>query len=304
MFCKMDLIGKKNLISVDLDLTQFESLKSARDLLIAAHHAEECYDHIVENYCEFTLELMQKCVKHSLLSGPDRYFLEDVRRVANRRFMNVVTSTKKYIETVANKGYVITGDENVEREICRVKSEQYDGRLAYRAMEYLRTVAQHARQPLNGVALQSRWLEPFDDDSLGEHAIGIFLDIDALRPKDGKARRVVQELKGASSRIDIRGLIGGYLESIGEIHDKYRSLVKARLEEAETTYLSPIVDRFPDNYADVTGRVVKLDASRAICDEFFVSAGLVEYRKHLEDKNGKLSNLARRYVTSKIISAA
>lgn len=283
---------------------QFESLKGDRDLLVAAHHAEECYDHILENYCEFSLELMQMCIRHSLLSHHEKYLFEDIRRIMNRRFMNVMTSTRKYIDTVSNAGQVVTGDNNVKGEICHFLSEQYDARLAYRAMDYLRNAAQHSEQPISGATLQSKWLEPFEDNSRGEHAIGVTLNLDELRPKKEKHRRVVRELRERSSKIDIRGLMDEYLEVIGEIHDKYRSLVKGHLETLEGRYMSPIVDLFPDSYADVTGRAIKYDESSAVREEFSIFAELVGYRRHLENKNGKLANLSRRYVTSKSATAA
>jgi hypothetical protein len=286
---------------VHISENEYQEIKNAKIALLESLFIEEKYDLVVENYLELEGSLLESVARHMILGGQDYSWFQVERSLFNRRLVNLLTVARTYVDHVKhhlNNVFDAEGEEapNVETSF----SYQHDTRLGYRAMEKLRNFVQHRGFPVHAVAYNSKWIN--GEKSKMQFAVSPYLRPEDLRA-DGKFNKsVLGELEALGDKVDIKVLVRDYVEGIWTVHEKIRESLSSRIVSWEAV-LDRAFMRFQSQYPDeqsVIGLVV-CDERGQYSEPIQIFKDFIDYRKHLERKNGSLKNLARRYVTSEII---
>lgn len=279
---------------------QFDDLNCAVQIQIEALYIEQKYDFVVENYLEFEETILRCGLKHMILDGLDRQWINVDTALFNRRIMNFLTSYKTYEDTYRQHfNRIFNRDREVLRAAKKPFSEEYDSRVGYWLMPKIRNYVQHQGFPMHGSAYGSRWCKNFEGEDRNRYTVDLY--IDPLELSEGKFNLEVRErLSKMSPKIDLKFVIRDFMEGFSAAHTRNRDLVASRLEWA-LDYVQSAVESFlrDTGYDSTLGLMAFSPAGR-----ISVATYANDQRLYLVKKNRKLTRLSDRYISSEIESDA
>ena len=169
---KTMVLGRTPDISISAD--RFKLLKEAKKTLSEAFAIEEKYELLLSNFLELHKEPLALASENMLRQRFDYAGFFDIRLAMNRKIVNLVTSTKLYLDhLLAHTKHFASSGENIEDIIRAYISEEYDGHFEYRFMEALRNHVQHKGlavhlTPIGGNA------KSYDETRLLEHSVSAY----------------------------------------------------------------------------------------------------------------------------------
>jgi len=283
---------------LDISEARYKALEAARDVLSNALAIEEKYEIVIANYLDFEKEMLDKSVRN-MARGPGDYgeFFQ-LRLDLNKRLVNLLTAGRLYIDQLGQHACKCVDDRESTKEIVKKLFEaQYEAHLEYRFMEALRNYVQH-----RGVAVHSTSLGANKVEDDGEEGIAFSVDAESLREilaEDSKFKKAV--LDEIPEKVDLKAAIRQYVECINIVHLAARKMIDTRVEEART-----LVEKAQSDYMVIyDGNLTGLSAWK-MSDEGLKEDGFPllldwdDIRRKLLKKNGKLTNLNKRYVSSRI----
>lgn len=289
---------------VQLSENEYQAIKRAQEGLLESLFIEEKYDLVVENYLELEETLLESVVRHMILSGQDYRWFQVEHSLFNRRLVNLLTVVRTYDHQVkqhVNK--IFRAEEEDTPDVSGYFSQQHDERIGYRAMEELRDFAQHRGFPVHAVTYGSKVI---DADKKRKICVTVspYLRPDELRADRKFNKKVLSELEGLGEKVDLKTLVRDYIEGIWVIHAKIREHLKSKIESWENVLNQAIMrfqSQFPEEPSIIGLAAVIRDDEGYYAAPIQIFEDFMEYRKHLERKNGALTNLAHRYVTSEVV---
>lgn len=282
---------------IEIDSERYSALRNARNLLISALAIEEKYDLLFSNY----LELEKECLNYAtecMVQGSLGYGgFALARQSINRRIVNLLTSTRLYVDHVQQNIKICIGDDsNFDAKI--LMSEQYDKNFSYRFMEALRNYVQHCGLAIHRVSTPTRWTSNDDNREL-EFGFNVFAERHVLEESKKFKSAIVGEMP---EKVEIIRASRSYVGSISIIHSEIRDAIKFNVNEARKT-----LQRAIDEYQSVNdGCAIGLkalkfktaDFPKDIVDEFPILLDWDDSRIELEQKNCQIKNLEKRFVSS------
>jgi len=282
---------------IDLEKTEFDSIKRAKAALSDGLAMEEKYEILISNYLEFEKEILehaaQLMIRHPL--EYDDFF--QVRIGFNRKLVNLLTAARLYVDQLhRHVRAIIPNDANVKDEIDKLFSEEYDKNLEYRFMEALRNYVQH-----RGIPVHLTQFNSFSDDSGEKRSLIFSMEVASQKEylqEDGKFKKKV--LDEIADRVDLKASTRIYIEGISKVHGAARKLVEQPLKEARST-IETVIDSYQKTYLE------KLVGLHAMClneSNIVESVPLLldwdDIRLKLTKRNSVLVNLRNRYVSGEI----
>ena len=131
------------------------SLKNLEHL----YYIEEIFDVLIENIIELEQDIANSLARHMIGMNFSRDDFNKTRRHAfNRRILNLLTSTKAYLDyTPSHLNKIFSSSYPNSRYFEKLASYQYDNILGYRVMEAMRNHAQHSAFLTHAITFSNRW---------------------------------------------------------------------------------------------------------------------------------------------------
>ncbi|MDH5572132.1 MAG: hypothetical protein OEY89_10225 [Gammaproteobacteria bacterium] len=115
---------------IDIDKEKFDELKSARSCMSGALAIEEKYELLLSNYIDLEKECLAASTDYMVRHTTDYSGFFDIRLAFNRRVVNLLTSTKLYIDQIQQhvRACVCNDtDIDIEKKVKSFFSTEYDG---------------------------------------------------------------------------------------------------------------------------------------------------------------------------------
>jgi len=284
---------------VEISRSQHDATVEAKAALLECLFIEEKFDLVIENYLELEMTLLECALGYLAAPLLDNQRADNDRALFNRRLMNLLSSARTYAEQVAGRHVPRILPDADAAAIKLAFSKEYDDRLGYRAMDALRNHAQHFDAPVHLVTYPSRRVERQSDTVLA-FTVNPCLRPEDLRRNRGFKPRVLKELETLGESIDLKPLVRQYVEGLWAVHAQIRELVAPRILEwegilklAKSTFLAG----GNDERSAFALAAVQLREDDSYETSVHLPTQFNEHRQFLEAKNGRLDNLALRYVT-------
>jgi hypothetical protein len=298
----LECLSREPRRAITLSKEEFDEIRRAKKLTLQLLSFEDKFDILLGNFLEFEQELLRLSTRR-MLSPMIRYSEgQDLRHLLNRRLINLLSSARLYVDQTKHEisefeGFV----PNLRSILDTLFSNEYDGKLAYRAMEALRNFTQHRGLPVQGMNFCSS-LEKFDTGSEFSFRVAPHLVLEELEGEGGLKKSVLDELKIRGRNYPLLPLVRGYIESMGLIHTKIRALL-APWPEGWNEVMEKAMALAREGTKDTVFGVhlVAFDQTSSEIKREALFKELYERVKELQEKNSVLSNLSKRFVSSRHI---
>jgi hypothetical protein len=211
--------------TIPISESERDTILGAKDRLLRVLSIEEKFDMLAENYDELE-DALERIARRSAVFGRGGWGsgVADIHLI-NRRLNNFMSTARLYLDQVDNEMKSIYGAESDERKrFNAVRSEEYDSRLGYRALEQLRNYAQHAAIPVHGLTHDINWKEE-DGKRFIVHRVRAYIDLRKLR-EEGFHKKTLVELEAQGEHADLRPLVRDYMTGLYAVHRSTRAAVE------------------------------------------------------------------------------
>ena len=164
------LLGEYQFLEVSED--RFAQLVDARRNVLESLYIEEKFTYLIDNYWDLEIEALANTARNATL--PFRRSSEVIADIHlfNRRIINLLTTSRLYIDHTPHHLTAIFGDNSPEEQQFKSRrSTHYDNSLSYRLLEALRNYVQHRGLPLSGLRRNHRLTDPGKSNSFCVHSI-------------------------------------------------------------------------------------------------------------------------------------
>ena len=291
------LTGSKIEISIDED--RFNNIKSAREKLISALAIEEKYDLLFSNY----MDLEKECLSYAMESMVQNFLDYDgyakARQDVNRRVVNLLTSTRLYVDHIPQNIDPFISNETIKKdEVKRLFSIEYDKNFSYRFMEALRNYVQHCGLAIHSISTPSRWTSHEGNGEL-EFGFNVFSTKESLSSSGTFKKKVLSDMP---EKVEILRSARSYIGSLSRIHAAIRSMISEPVKDAREKFEAAIQDYQDSNSHSATGlqahRYDYSDGIKEYLESYPIFLEWDESRLYLENKNKLITNLEQRFVSN------
>jgi hypothetical protein len=290
-------------LSGEIPLTpeEYATIRKAKRQQIVFLGIEETFDLVLENYAEYERDLYDVAFHHLLYRDLDWIVLQGHRALVNRRLLNLLSAARLYLDQISHDLTTLYDHGSaVAVAVDDARTQQYETKLGYRAMEELRNYVQHRNLPIHGLRYPAQVEEPLTASSKIRYGIVPFLNTAHLEEDKKIKRRIVNELKKRGTNVPVTPLVREYVEGLGAVHEVVRSQTKANVERADETIAS-VQERaqnlFGEDFRVGLAVVAEDEDNEGVWTEVeHIFDELSKRRRMLYVKNGLLKNLPLRYV--------
>lgn len=282
---------------VEIERTEFEDLKSAREILANAFAIEEKYEIVVSNFLALEKKLLKVAVTNTVRDTLSYGEFFETRSALNIRLVNLLTATKLYLDQLPQHiADCVPNNLDVADTVKRCCSKEYDKNFEYRFMEALRNHVQHRGIPIHFFRQDSRWTS---NDEYGHMEFSIYIAAQRdVFESDGKFKKTV--LSEMTQDVNLLAAARKYVESLSSIHQFVRDLISASITTARA-----LIESAHSKYSkEFNGSLIGLAALEVGEEGVRLSVPLLlewdDVRLQLQKRNRQLVNMAKRYVTSKV----
>ncbi|ELA8177040.1 hypothetical protein Q9Y03_004976 [Vibrio harveyi] len=283
---------------IEISNEQFQSLYQSAEVLKAAMAIEEKYELVISNFLDLEKDSLAVSSDYMVRRSNNYSEFFDIRSTFNRRIVNLLTSTKLYIDQIQQHVKIC----NPELTAC-VKNEfsrEYDTLFEYRFMEALRNYVQHRGLAVHLVSHPAKWIE--DDESLLEFQTKIYTQKTNLEGDKAFKKSVALEMP---DKVELILSSRKYISAISRVHSFIRSNIDTVVKSSRDLIESTI-----NQYQDIND-----GESIGLCAVSFEADGRLDniiervplflswddVRIELTNRNRCISNLEKRYVSGKCL---
>lgn len=234
-----------------------------------------------------------------MFSGRDwSYTVNEIHKV-NRRLINLLTTCRLYIDSTKHDiNLLFEGDTSQVESLKGQMSNEYDSNIGYRVFEALRNYVQHRSFPIHNMGHTSTRVDK-GSGVFVKHTVAPLIDVAQLKENKGFKSSVLKELESLGEYVEIRPLLGQYMESLSRIHTFIRDLLAEKVAEWDATILSILRTYQQAHGDDLLGlAVVSLDEDERITETVYVFDEHIKRRQGLMRKNQLVMNLKSHIITS------
>lgn len=288
---------------VEITEQEYRAISLAKQYLFEALYLEEKFDLVMENYFEYETELLLSSTRFMVFGYQDYEWLQNERNLLSRRIVNLLSACRLYLDQSTHHLHNIYGnDSTILEELEHEKSNQYDTRLGYRAMEALRNYVQHRGFPIHSITFASQVIDrELKTRNKVLYTLTPFISPADLAEDSKFKRAVLEELKAIGDKIDIKPLVRDYMECLGGVHNKIRKSLRDNVSDWETK-INNVIELFKGTFGEqtsISGLAIVAESEKGIYPESeWIFTEFIERRRKLESKNKLLRSLATRYVTN------
>lgn len=296
-YIKQRVFVSQEMLEVSYD--EAELLGNAVKSLTAALSLEETYDLVLENYVELEKELFSFNIYDVLKIQHDYEDHFYLRSTLNRRFVNLLTATRLYLDQAQQHLANCCDDQKLACEdFVKRTNHHFDEVFGYKFMSGLRNHVQHCGRAVHTVEL-----------SKSNRYIGSTRFIENIVTPFALKKELMKDFRTATrdemdDKLDLAQAAREYVTCIGDLHklarDKYlenvqrsRALIESIRERFKN--LNPLNEQLAIALVEIT----KDEDDKP--QEKFISPMLLEWdniRANLEKKNFAGANLSKSLITN------
>ena len=284
-----------------LEVSEIEAnlLVNAVDSLTAALALEETYDLVLENYVEMEKDLFSFTIYDVLKIQHDYEDHFYLRSTLNRRFVNLLTATRLYLDQAQQHLSHCCDDQKLAcEEFVKRTNDHFDEVFGYKFMSGLRNHVQHCGRAVHSVEL-----------SKSNRYIGGARFIENIVVPFALKKELLSDFRAATrnemeDKVDLAQAAREYVTCIGDLHslarDKYQANVKRSRSLIEST-LEKFKQLNPSNELVAVALVEIKNNENNNPQETFISSVLLKWdnvRVNLESKNFAGANLPINLITN------
>jgi hypothetical protein len=266
---------------------------------------EEKFNLLLENFAEFESELLQRALDRSLFRSYEWTSLVGELHHLNRRLVNFLATARLYLDQVPHNLSTLFGqDSPIGAQFVAVKHREYEARLGYRVMEALRNYMQHRSLPIHFISHRVARRE-FPAGKLVEHIVTAEIRPEDYR-EDGKFKAdVLKELEALGERVELPPLVREYVAGLASLHAELRTVLASYTSRWDGIIRSAGENFLSAGANTLTGlALVELSGDRTYRTVTHISAGPVERRKALEERNRHAQHYERVLVANRSTAEA
>lgn len=285
--------------AIDIDESTFEKIKQARICLNSIIAIEEKYQILFNNFIELEKECLNLTTDYMLDKNSDYSGFFDIKLAFNRRLINLLTSTKLYIDQIQpHVRSCLPNKEMLAEEVKALFSMEYDNNFEYRFMEALRNYVQHRSLAVHSTSHGGKWTTL--DKSKGLEFTSSFYTLRAEVENDSAFKKSV--LSEMPEKVDLIYATRVYIESINRIHCAIRDMTCNQVNDSRALIESLTNDYVKTHNTKAVGlyAVASNDNQPIKKSDERISLFLEwdDLRVGLQKKYGLLVNLHKRYVSN------
>jgi len=280
---------------IEISEREFSRIHQSNEVLRNARSLEEIYEILIIAYKEFETKIFEISFDNMIYLSSGNEPLSKAFIVINAKLLNLLSSVTMFKDQSVHYVKQILQLENTA-SLKPEFSKEYDSNIEYQFMDALRNYIQHRGLPIHYIKFPSKWTS-LDGDGLLEYSLE-FSSIKDRLIEDEKIKKTV--LKKLGDEIDLKMATRSYVESISNIHDSFRQMIRASVNESRK-----IIEETHDTYnGRIQGSISTYQAIKIDRQKLLESVPLLldwdDVRIKLEEKNRKLTNLKKCYVTNAI----
>lgn len=281
---------------IEIDKSRYDSICSAKVVLLNGLEMEQKYEILLSNYLEFEKQILVNAAQSMTRQLYDYEDFFEVRMDFNVRMVNLLTSARLYKDQLHRHVKAITPEvSNIKQKINDLFTKEFEQNQEYRFMEELRNHVQHKGIPIH-------WTQhnAYSDDS-GKDRFRVYsMELASLKEylKEDKTfkKKVLEELP---EKIDLKIATRVYVECMSRVHCASRKLVEETVNKSRS-----IIECARDEYKKIyPKKFVGLSAlcfdDNKIIDSKSILLDWDDIRLKLTRRNTELKNLRNRYVSGK-----
>ncbi len=284
---------------VEISKEQFQSLSQSAEILKAAMAIEEKYELVISNFLELEKDILAASSDYMVRGSYNYSDFFDIRSTFNRRIVNLLTSTKLYIDQIQQ--HVKICNHQLVDSVKDEFSKEYDASFEYRFMEALRNYVQHRGLAVHLTSHPAMWIEN-NDVSLLEFQTKIYSQKTNLQDDQAFKKSVALEMP---DKVELILSSRKYISAISRVHlfirNNIDSVVKSSRDLIDST-----IGKYEDiNDGESTGLCAvsfepngRLDN---VIERILLHLSWDDVRIALTNKNPCISNVEKRYVSGKCL---
>lgn len=289
---------------LEISKDEYDSIRKAKRRQLIVLGTEDKFDLLLSNYEEYERALLELTLHQMVFRGIDWDGFQSDLQLVNRRLANLLSAVRLYLDQV---NHDLSGMDDLTVELSAAvsdeRSKQYDGKLSFRVMEATRNYTQHRSLPVQRLSYPMHVVEPTSATSGMSFSAVPSLDVAQLESDGGFKAAVLEELKSSSRYVPITPMVREYVEGIGNVQERLRTVVDPHVLLWETL-LGSVESRarfaFPDHQIGLAVVAEEQEGIWPQIDHIFSDPW--KRRQQLRNKNGTLGGLGRRYVTGEVRS--
>jgi hypothetical protein len=282
---------------------EYDAIRRAREGTLECMFLEEKFDLVVENHLEFETTLLEIVARDMIRQDQNYHSFQLERGLVDRRIANLLSAAKVYVDHAKQHVHrILELDGAATFDVDATLSTQYDTRFGYRCMEALRNHVQHHGFPVHTIRFNREWIDR-QGERLRLNAVSPYVEPARLR-EDGEFKKsVLVEMEARGEKIDLKELIRDYVEGLSIAHFEIRGSVGQCAQTWDTIIKDAIQGYATENPDEGTLGlcVVKRSEDQRYSDWVPVLTDPLDQRGYFESKNGVLTNLTKRFITSEVI---
>ncbi|MGJ8647665.1 MAG: hypothetical protein ACSHXJ_12275 [Marinomonas colpomeniae] len=285
---------------INIDENEFNDFKQAKLCLSSALAIEEKYELLLSNYLDLEKECLNVTSDYMVRRSPNYSGFFDIRLAFNRRVVNLLTSTKLYIDQIQQHVRACIPEKlDVADDVKALFSTEYDTFFEYRFMDALRNYVQHRGLAVHFASFDKRWTSDDIENGELEYKVRIYTHKIEVASDSAFKRKISEEMP---DKVDLIHAIRVYVGSISKIHCEIREWISDVSEKSRVKISNAI-----NEYQTIRGKKpIGLNAIKSIpmspADEVIDKVPLLldwdDIRLDLIKMNKNLSNLNKCYVTN------
>lgn len=292
------VLGRPPKLSLTED--EYAALQKAWAFMSVLMAIEEEWDCLIQNYIDLETELLGSALHWMIRNYNDYQKLNDTRLRLSRRLSNLLQSCRSYLDHTSHD-LSRCGVTGAEVAFAQARSTAYDAHFSYRFMEELRNHAQHRGVPLHGMTLGASWKGGEDGlKTRAEYTSAARVDLKRIRADPKFKKRILAEIKDERHQLDIAILTREYIEGLGQVHEEVRKCLSETFVQSKALVSGAINRYAAANDGEVLGLSIWAASGENETrweDRTNIFADLFTRVEVLTDRNGRLVNLRRGYVT-------
>lgn len=296
----VDLSGR----AVDIESAAFYEAKGDYAFNQAALATEEKYALVQRNYVQFESTLAEITL-NNLIFGIDDWsdFIDSIQLV-NGSLLNLLSSTKAYLDQVPQHLNDIFGKESLEATaFTKLTHNEFDARFEYRIISGLRNHLQHGDFPVKWLEFSSAWSANGGVKESCAHKIAALLSVDDLIRNAFIRAATRAELEATGqSRLDVKPLVRGYMSSIAQLHSNVRTSFDQKAQLSEERVRALIIRAVSGGSTEMPWGLsaVAINETGQFLEKIPVFTENIDRRKHLIKRSSLNTHMEKHFVSSEV----
>jgi len=287
--------------TVALSECEFRGLIRAFELSKYLYELEIAFDHVVENYYEVEIAQLQTATRYMMDASydPEWTYYEFLKNA--RQLMNFLSTAMSYKEQRRKIAIILSaGEEAKLKELRHFRESLEKEYLSFRFMEKLRNHAQHFHPPMRSMIVSHSRVDDDEGQDL-QTTLSPFVDVQDLKDDPEFPNYLIDEAKPIKGKIYINPHLKVYMSCLGKIQDAFREHFKDQQDFVVKTQ-TDAREKYFSHYEcedDLIFMVSSFDGDTYPETRYF-PARADKHRERLREKNRRLSNIDRQFVTTRL----